>query len=109
MIRDGPLLTHGLTGGVDHKIKDTSSIAVDTEEHDDRNVQLETVEDKIDSFCRKRKLPHSIRCLSAINKSMISSGKSVIYINYHNSQQRLRGCTNTILRYSHNIHEDFAT
>ena len=56
MIRDGPLLTHGLTGGVDHKIKDTSSIAVDTEEHDDRNVQLETVEDKIDSFCRKKEV-----------------------------------------------------
>lgn len=54
------------------RAKDTSNI----EEHDDRDVRIETVEDKIDSFCRKRKLPHS---LSAINKSMISSGKSVVH------------------------------
>ena len=47
MIRDGALLiTHGLADGdVDHESKATSNIAVDdTEEHDDRDVQIETVE-----------------------------------------------------------------
>ena len=51
--------THGLYGwgALIMRAKIHQIIAVDdTEEHDDRNVQLETVEDKIDSFCRKKEV-----------------------------------------------------
>ena len=47
MIRDGPLLTHGLYGwgALIMRAKIHQIIAIDdTEEHDDRDVQIETVE-----------------------------------------------------------------